>query len=127
MAKIKFQITSREKIIEEGEADMLVLPGSEGEFAILEDHVAFLTSLDYGLVRVYHGNHIVKSIFVTSGFCEVSKEAVNILVEDPISIDKLDREFVKTQIKDLQNKVDDEQDNAAFKKKLVAYKFLLSV
>ena len=35
------------------EVDLVILPGSEGDFGILKNHMPFLTSLRVGIVYIY--------------------------------------------------------------------------
>jgi F-type H+-transporting ATPase subunit epsilon len=53
---IHLEIVSQEKLVfEEPEADMVVLPGSEGEMGILPRHAPVLTTLGFGELVVRKG------------------------------------------------------------------------
>ncbi|NDB83171.1 MAG: hypothetical protein EB127_10650 [Alphaproteobacteria bacterium] len=44
------------------EGDMIVFPGSEGDFAVLSLHVSMVAELTKGDIRVYQGGEIVETI-----------------------------------------------------------------
>ena len=49
-------ITQEGLLFEENEADMVIVPGSEGEMGILPHHAPVLTTMGYGELRVKKGN-----------------------------------------------------------------------
>jgi len=49
-------ITQDGKLFEELEADMVIVPGSEGEMGVLPHHSPVLTTLGFGELRVKKGN-----------------------------------------------------------------------
>src|SRR5579859_4047301 len=49
-------ITQEGKLFEEHEADMVIVPGSEGEMGVLPHHAPVLTTMGYGELRVKKGN-----------------------------------------------------------------------
>ena len=67
------QIVSQEgPVFEEPAADMVILPGSEGEMGILPHHAALLTTLNYGELRVRKGG-AETSFIVYGGVAEVRR------------------------------------------------------
>ena len=60
--------------------DIVVAPGSMGEFGVLEGHVPFLSSLLPGELR-YTVDGKTEHMAVTTGFAEVSENRVSILVD----------------------------------------------
>ena len=65
------------------DSHMVVMPGSKGEFGVLPGHVPLISSLDSGVVTIFHGNHmkVVGRISISPGFVEVTGNSVVILVE----------------------------------------------
>jgi len=49
-------ITQEGLLFEENEADMVIVPGSEGEMGVLPHHAPVLTTMGYGELRVKKGN-----------------------------------------------------------------------
>lgn len=70
-------------------ADMVIIPGSEGEMGVLPNHAPLLTTLAFGELRVVEGDDIV-SFVVYGGVVEVRPDKVIVLAEDAESAYELD-------------------------------------
>ncbi|MCO4807329.1 MAG: ATP synthase F1 subunit epsilon [Flavobacteriales bacterium] len=77
---MKVDIISPDKLIYEGEADSLKLPGKDGSFGILNNHAPIIASLRAGTVVVKH-NDSEQSFEVNGGVVEVVKNKVIILAD----------------------------------------------
>jgi F-type H+-transporting ATPase subunit epsilon len=64
----------------EGEADFVLAPGSEGELGVLPHHVALLTPLKPGAVKVRNDGE-EQFFFVSGGFLEVLPDRVTVLAD----------------------------------------------
>lgn len=53
---MNIKILTPESVIFEGEVDSVLLPGTNGDFQIMKDHVAIVSSLVNGMVKLYTGN-----------------------------------------------------------------------
>ncbi|MGB0410415.1 MAG: F0F1 ATP synthase subunit epsilon [Pikeienuella sp.] len=95
--KMSFELVSPERKLATGEAEMIVLPGMEGDVGIMPGHAPFLTTLRPGLVTVSDGSSKTE-YFVTGGFAEVSPEATAILAEEAVERESLDRAFIDARI-----------------------------
>lgn len=95
--KLTFELVSPERKLATGEADMVVIPGMEGDLGALPGHAAFLTTLRPGVVSVTDGGG-VSEYFVTGGFAEISAEAAVVLAEEAIERSKLDRAYIDGKI-----------------------------
>jgi F-type H+-transporting ATPase subunit epsilon len=73
-------VTPQEAIVSE-EVEIVVAPGSEGEFGALRGHTTFLTSLKLGTLRYKDANGKERLLFINGGFAEVLPNKVTILAE----------------------------------------------
>ena len=74
-------IVTAQQTVFDGEAEMVIAPGSEGQLGILPHHAPLLTTLALGELRIR--NHSVdEGIFVAGGFLEVNQGVVTILADD---------------------------------------------
>jgi len=48
---IRCEIVSQDRVVGEGEADMVVLPGTSGEMGILPNHAPLLSTLRVGIIK----------------------------------------------------------------------------
>lgn len=88
---IQCEIVTQDKSLYEGPADIVVVPGSEGEMGILPDHTPLLTTLDFGIVRVrVQGDEEIFTI--AGGVMEVRPELVTILADVGENVEEIDLE-----------------------------------
>ena len=80
-ATLHVRVITATMTIFDGEADMVLAPGSEGELGILPRHAPLLTTLDIGELRVRR-NGVDEGIFVGGGFLEVNANIVTVLADD---------------------------------------------
>lgn len=81
-SSIKLEIITPESSFTFKDVYMVVMPGSEGEFGVLQGHIPLIASLDTGTVTIYDKNmKITDRISISSGFAEVTNSSVLILVE----------------------------------------------
>ena len=86
---IRCEIVSQDRTLFQGEADIVVAPGSEGEMGILPHHAPLLTTLAYGFLRVRHGSK--EDVFaVSGGVMEVRPEIVTVLADVGENVAEID-------------------------------------
>ena len=67
--KLRFELVSPERILASVDADMVVVPGSEGDFGVLIQHAPVMSTLRPGVISIYQGDKVDQQIFVAEGFC----------------------------------------------------------
>lgn len=80
-ATLHVRVITATDTIFDGEADMVLAPGSEGELGILPRHAPLLTTLAIGELNVRR-NGVDEGIFVGGGFLEVNANIVTVLADD---------------------------------------------
>jgi F-type H+-transporting ATPase subunit epsilon len=73
-------ILSPEKEIFAGEVKSVIVPGAEGQFEMLENHAAIVSSLKSGEVKVTKANGEKVTFGVEGGFAECLHNEVSLLV-----------------------------------------------
>lgn len=82
MAKELFlEVVTPQKAVVSEQAQIVVAPGSEGEFGVLKGHTTLLTSLKIGTLRYKNAKGEERYLFINGGFAEVLPEKVTILAE----------------------------------------------
>ncbi len=79
--KLFLEVVTPQKAIVSEEAEIVVAPGSEGEFGALKGHTTFLTSLKMGMLRYKDATGKERLLFINGGFAEVLPNKVTILAE----------------------------------------------
>lgn len=105
---VQFELVSPEKLLLSEEVEMVVVPGSEGDFGVLPGHTPVISSVRPGIIHIFEGGAVKSRIFVAGGFAEVTGERCTVLAEEAVPLDEIDRDQVE---KDLQNAVDDIADS----------------
>jgi F-type H+-transporting ATPase subunit epsilon len=84
------EIVTAERIVYSAEGiDEVVAPGSEGEFAVLPQHAAFITTLDAGELRLVRSGES-EVMAITGGFFEVRNDRVVILADAAERVEEID-------------------------------------
>ncbi len=110
--KVEFELVSPEKLLKSQPVDMVVVPGSEGDFGVLAGHSPMISTVRPGVIDVYEGDRVVDRVFVAGGFAEVTEARCTVLAEEAVALTDLDRAVVEKQIKDLSEDLDDSKSDA---------------
>ena len=84
-------ITAEEIVQTEENLDVLIVPGSEGQLAILPRHAPLMTTLDYGELIFRRGTNET-SFEIGGGFLEVHSDKVTVLADVAENADEIDAE-----------------------------------
>lgn len=92
---IRCEIVSQDRMVFEGDVDIVVLPGSAGEMGILPHHAPLLTTLKYGFIKVRQQGQ--EQIFtVAGGVAEVQPKIVTVLADASENIEEIDVKRAET-------------------------------
>ena len=79
---LHFELVTPAKLVRSEDVHMVVVPGSEGEFGVLEGHAPFMSTIRDGAVQVYKTEGAApESIEVRGGFAEVGENGLTVLAE----------------------------------------------
>jgi len=109
---IRCEIVSQDRTVFQGNVDIVVLPGAEGEMGILPHHAPALTLLKYGVIKVRHGGQ--EDLFsVAGGMAEIQPDIITILadaVENVEEIDVVRAQAAKKRAEDALAKISPDED-----------------
>ncbi len=77
---IRCEIVSQDRVVFSGDADIVILPGVEGEMGILPNHAPLLTALRYGIIVVRKQGE-EQYFTVAGGVAEVQPDQVTVLAD----------------------------------------------
>lgn len=95
--KLHFDLVSPERRVFAGEVDMVVVPGSEGDFGVLANHAPFMSTIRTGAISVHSGNDVTRT-FIRGGFAEVTAAGLTILAEEAIDLADVKAEDVSKSL-----------------------------
>ena len=79
---LHFELVTPAKLVRSDEVYMVVVPGSEGEFGVLEGHAPFMSTIRDGALKVYKTEGgAPEEILIEGGFAEVGATGLTVLAE----------------------------------------------
>lgn len=108
---ITLDLVSPEKLLLSDDFEMVVVPGAEGDFAVLAGHSPVTSSLRPGVISIYENDQEKNRIFVNGGFAEVSHDKLTVLAEEAIYIEELNRSDIEQRIQNAREDEEDAQDD----------------
>jgi F-type H+-transporting ATPase subunit epsilon len=103
--KISFDLVSPERLLLSAEAEMVTIPGSEGEMGVMAGHMPLISTLKPGMidVKIAHGEH--QNFLISGGFAEITGTKITVLAEDAIPVASLDEQTLKQRIIDAEEDI----------------------
>jgi F-type H+-transporting ATPase subunit epsilon len=79
---LHFELVTPEKLVRSESVYMVVVPGSEGDFGVLEGHAPFMSTVRDGEIQVFaSATAAPETIPVVGGFAEVNEKGLTVLAE----------------------------------------------
>ena len=78
---LHLKIVSPAKLVFDGAAAMVEVPGSEGDMGVLPDHAPTLAMLREGIVTVHGTDKSVRRFRVATGYADITPQGCTILAE----------------------------------------------
>ena len=105
--RVEFELVTPERLVVSRGVDMVVVPGTEGDFGVLPGHTPMISTVRPGIVNVYEGREIVERMFVAGGFAEVTAARCTVLADRAVAVDELDRAATEQTLKDAREDLAD--------------------
>lgn len=110
--KIKFELVSPAKLLISESVDMVVVPGSEGDFGALALHAPMITTVRPGVIDVHNDGKVGNRIFVAGGFAEVNEVRVTVLAEEAIPVADITADMASARLQDAREAMADAKTDA---------------
>ena len=79
---LKFELVTPARLERSSDVYMVTVPGSEGDFSVLEGHAPFMATLRNGTINIYSAQGAEPEVLnVEGGFAEVNEAGLTILAE----------------------------------------------
>src|SRR5262245_52785801 len=96
----QFELVSPERLLVSEPVEMVVVPGTEGDFGVLPGHAPMISTLRPGVITIYENRNPKEAIFVAGGFAEVTQERCTVLAEEAIRIAETNRAECEARLRD---------------------------
>ena len=100
--RVQFELVTPERLLLSEMVEMVVIPGTEGNFGVLPGHAPLISSIRPGTIDVYEGQTVTRRIFVVSGIAEVTPERCTVLADEALPPDELDRGAIEAELQAVQ-------------------------
>jgi len=106
MAKnIRIEVVTPEKEVVSEEAQIVMAPGTLGEFGVLVGHTPFLTTLKTGAIKYTDESGKDRAVFVSGGFAEALPDKVTVLAESAERRKDIDLQRAKQSLERAEKRI----------------------
>jgi F-type H+-transporting ATPase subunit epsilon len=109
------------------EADMVVVPGTEGDFGVLHGHAPLISTVRPGVLEVIQNNKVEQRFLVVGGIAEVTPERCTVLADEAQPFEQVTPDQLASREKAAEEEVSDaatDSEKAAAQKNLAVAKDL---
>lgn len=79
---LHFELVTPARLVRSEEVYMVTVPGTEGDFGVLEGHAPVMSTIRDGAIQVYkEAGSAPEEIVVQGGFAEVGENGLTVLAE----------------------------------------------
>jgi len=79
---LHFELVTPARLVRSQDVYMVAVPGSEGEFGVLEGHAPFMSTIRDGALKIYASEGAApEEIMIRGGFAEVGENGLTVLAE----------------------------------------------
>jgi F-type H+-transporting ATPase subunit epsilon len=110
--KLSFELVAPERLLASIEADMVVIPGAEGDFGVLPLHAPLMSLLRPGVIAIYQGDRVDRRLFVDGGFAEVNERGCIVLAERAEPLEDIQPEEARRSLRDAEEDLADAKTEA---------------
>jgi F-type H+-transporting ATPase subunit epsilon len=110
--QVHFELVSPERLLFSANVSEIVIPGTEGDFAVLPGHSNLISTLRPGVIHILaDGVQVTDRIFVEGGFAEVNAEGCTVLAERAQKVGEIDRAAAERALADAREDVEDAKND----------------
>jgi F-type H+-transporting ATPase subunit epsilon len=95
--KFKVELVTPKGVVLDKEVEEVIAPGIMGEFGVLIGHTPMLTFVKPGVFSYLENNQFTRFV-VGSGFCEVLKDSVTVLVDEAYGKEDIDASAASAEV-----------------------------
>jgi F-type H+-transporting ATPase subunit epsilon len=100
--RVQFELVTPERLLLSEMVEMVVVPGTEGNFGVLPGHAPLISSIRPGTIDIYEGQSVTRRIFVVSGIAEVTPELCTVLADEAMAPEEVNRGAIEAELQTVQ-------------------------
>jgi len=110
---VQFELVSPERLIVSAEVEMVVVPGTEGNFGVLPGHSPLISTIRPGTIDIYQGGAVSERIFIVGGLAEVTPERCTVLADEALAPSDLSRTEIEADLQTIESNLPSLRDHLA--------------
>ncbi|HEY7992071.1 MAG TPA: F0F1 ATP synthase subunit epsilon [Stellaceae bacterium] len=108
---LQFELVSPERLLRSEQVEMVVVPGTEGNFGVLPGHALLISTIRPGLIEIYEGGKVKERLFIAGGFAEVNPERCTVLADEAVPLPDLNRALLEGEAREIEARLNAAQDD----------------
>ncbi len=120
---VDFELVTPTRLVFSEAVEMVVVPGTEGDFGVLPGHTPLIATVRPGVIHIHQGGKVSQRLFVEGGFAEATAERCTVLAQSAMPVEELDQAAAEKRLQAARNALDElggEDEREAAEKELRA-------
>jgi F-type H+-transporting ATPase subunit epsilon len=109
-ATFKFELVTPERLLLSAEAEQVVVPGAEGDFAVLAGHAPVISTLRPGILEITQPAG-KQRVFVRKGVAEADPGRLTVLAQTAVAMEDLDAAKIAAELKAAEAELAEAKDD----------------
>ena len=112
-ATTNLEIVIPSMVIVSEPAEMVVIPGADGDIGALPRHSNLMSTLHRGVIDIYNENKITSKIMIDGGIAEINEESIVILAERAEKLEKSNKQVFQDKLLQFKTETNNIDKNIA--------------
>ena len=124
MSVIRCDVVAKDKVLYSGELYNVMVPGTEGELGIMENHEPFVSALRDGVIWARtkeEGGHVLAAA-IMGGYVQVLKDRVIVICDKTRSIDRINADRCRADIPVIQERIENLRESSVISRSVLSRK-----
>jgi len=113
---IRLEVVTPERSVVSEDVEIVMAPGTVGEFGVLIGHTPFLTSLKTGNLHYKDSAGKEKAVFISGGFAEALPDRVTVLAESAERRSDIDVNRARVALERAKKRMEEKSENVNFER-----------
>src|SRR5580700_1072483 len=112
--RVQFELVTPERLVLSTMVEMVVVPGTEGNFGVLPGHAPLISTIRPGMIEIYETRPTVSErIFIVSGIAEVTPERCTVLAEEAMAPSEINRAETEAELQTIEGNLPSLRDDVS--------------
>lgn len=109
-ATFNFELVTPERLLLSGAAEQVVVPGAEGDFAVLAGHAPVISTLRPGILEITLEG-AKRRVFVKKGVAEADPDRLTVLAQTAVAVADLDAARIAAELRSAEAELAEAKDD----------------